>query len=112
LWRRFTIAVRRLVAKALRGRGEDPAGVRVSFVKVVEMQRRGVPHFHAVIRLDDADGAAGVAVPATTLDAAELAVLVRRAATAVRLQVPGPGRSGRGAGTHSRVSSGTSQMAE
>jgi hypothetical protein len=91
LWRRFTIAVRRLVAKALRGRGEDPAGVRVSFVKVVEMQRRGVPHFHALIRLDDADGAAGVAVPATTLDAAELAVLVRRAATAVRLQVPGPG---------------------
>jgi hypothetical protein len=90
LWRRFTIAVRRGVAKALRMRGEDPIGVRVSFVKVVEMQRRVVPHFHAVIRLDDADADGAVAIPETSLDAAQLAILVRQAAALVRMEIPGP----------------------
>lgn len=65
LWRRFTIALRRLVAKALRGGGEDPAGVRVSFVKVVEMERRVVPlvalflHIHHGCRAPEALGACG-----------------------------------------------------
>ncbi|WP_425271222.1 replication initiator [Mycobacterium gastri] len=64
LWRRFTIRLRRSLSQALRARGADPKGTRPSFVKVVELQRRGVPHFHAVIRLDAAsspgDGASRV----------------------------------------------------
>ena len=34
----------------LRRRGEHPDGVAVSFVKVVELQARGIPHYHAVIQ--------------------------------------------------------------
>ncbi|WP_078058726.1 replication initiator [Mycolicibacter icosiumassiliensis] len=52
LWRRFTIALRRAVAAQLRARGMDRGLVRVSFVKVVELQARAVPHIHALIRLD------------------------------------------------------------
>src|SRR5205807_10053204 len=55
LWRRTTIALRRALA-ALSG---VPATqlrdhVRLSFSKVVEYQRRGSVHIHAVIRLDAA----------------------------------------------------------
>jgi hypothetical protein len=54
LWRRFTIRLRRSLGRELRRHGADPTGTRPSFVKVVELQRRGVPHFHSVIRLDAA----------------------------------------------------------
>jgi len=40
------------LVRALRRRGIDPTTVRVSYGKVAEMQRRGVVHFHAIIRLD------------------------------------------------------------
>jgi hypothetical protein len=57
LWRRFTLALRRAVAKSA---GLSVTGLRdvlmVSFAKVAEYQRRGVVHFHAVIRLDGPDG--------------------------------------------------------
>jgi hypothetical protein len=52
LWRRFTIALRRRIAVTLRAAGVQADAVRVSFVKVVEMQRRAIPHIHALIRLD------------------------------------------------------------
>ena len=52
LWRRFTIALRRRIAVTLRAAGVEADAVRVSFVKVVEMQRRAIPHIHALIRLD------------------------------------------------------------
>lgn len=52
LWRRFTIALRRALAKTLKAVGYQPDSVRVSFVKVTEMQARAVPHIHALIRLD------------------------------------------------------------
>lgn len=55
LWRRFTIALRRAVRGALKTAGVSPDSVRVSFVKVVEMQARAVPHIHALIRLDPAN---------------------------------------------------------
>ena len=53
LWRRFTITLRRQLAQHL-GLSETAAGqlVRVQFAKVAEYQRRGVIHFHALIRLD------------------------------------------------------------
>jgi hypothetical protein len=57
LWRRFTLALRRKIAKSA---GLTTSGLReiltVSFAKVAEYQRRGVVHFHAVIRLDGPDG--------------------------------------------------------
>jgi len=52
LWRRFTIALRRAVAARLKAIGVKVGSVRVSFVKVVELQARAIPHIHALIRLD------------------------------------------------------------
>jgi hypothetical protein len=52
LWRRFTIALRRCIAVTHRAGGVEADAVRVGFVKVVEMQRRAIPHIHALIRLD------------------------------------------------------------
>jgi len=57
LWRRFTDALRRRVAKlaglTLRELREH---LVISFAKVAEYQRRGVVHFHAIIRADGPDG--------------------------------------------------------
>lgn len=52
LWRRFTITLRRTLVKTLKAIGHQPGSVRISFVKVTEMQARAVPHIHALIRLD------------------------------------------------------------
>jgi hypothetical protein len=53
LWRRFTIALPRLIAKWLDVTQRQARKlVRVSFAKVGEYQARGVIHFHAIIRLD------------------------------------------------------------
>lgn len=49
LWRRTTIALNRTLRTAAKDRGVH---VRLSFAKVAEYQRRGVVHFHALIRLD------------------------------------------------------------
>jgi hypothetical protein len=91
LWHRFTIRLRRLVAGRIAQLGEDPKTARVAYVKVVELQRRAVPHFHAVIRLDAAtDSEDTPAPPDTSLTAVELAGLVAQAVRAVRLTVAGP----------------------
>lgn len=71
LWHRFTVALRRLVQ-------QRAANAVLSYVKVVELQRRGVPYFHAVIRLDDSNA----------LGAVELAAHIHQAAASVRLDVP------------------------
>src|SRR6266571_1305579 len=87
LWRRFTITLRRslacqagLTSKAL------AAQVRVSFAKVAEYQRRGVVHFHAIIRLD------GPAGPTTTPPAWAsvelLTAAIAQAACTVHLDTP------------------------
>ena len=99
LWRRFTISLRRLVKSHLRARGEAANSVRVNYVKVAEMQRRAIPHFHAVIRLD-APPVPGEppTPPGSSITAAELAVLVQRATRAVTLTVTDPDRPGDGDG--------------
>ncbi|MEW3821634.1 replication initiation protein, partial [Pseudomonas aeruginosa] len=53
LWRRFSIYLRREVAKraGLTQRAFREYA-RVSFAKVAEYQKRGAVHFHAVIRID------------------------------------------------------------
>jgi hypothetical protein len=80
LWRRFTIRLRRLLGRELRARAESADQTRISFVKVVELQRRGLPHFHAVIRLDAAgERDEPPAAPATSISARDLVVLTYRA---------------------------------
>ncbi|SHY54048.1 replication initiator protein [Mycobacteroides abscessus subsp. bolletii] len=110
LWRRFTIALRRNLAKQLKVLGVEAKSVRASFVKVVEMQARAIPHIHALIRLDPAPTASGEHIdhgPAATrgggeqrhdtspaweppITAAELATLIQQAARAVTLDIPNP----------------------
>ncbi|WP_078326925.1 replication initiator [Mycobacteroides salmoniphilum] len=117
LWRRFTITLRRAVSRKLKAAGIQPKSVRVSFVKVVEMQARVIPHIHALIRLDPAgpatdpdptaSGDHDVHGPAATrgggehrcdadfgwespISAAELAALTSRAARTVSFEIPDP----------------------
>jgi hypothetical protein len=92
LWRRFTIAVRRSLAR-LAGltAAEFGARCRVSFVKVAEFQRRGVVHFHGLIRLD---GPGDFDPPRVSIDAGGLAEAIRQAAAHVRLTVDMPDGSG------------------
>jgi hypothetical protein len=93
LWRRFTIALRRTLARAA---GLAAAAFtqrcRVSFVKVGEFQRRGVIHFHALIRLDGPG--TDYQPPQLSIDAIELAEVIRQAAARVRLTVDLPNEPG------------------
>ncbi|MEV4021087.1 replication initiator [Nonomuraea angiospora] len=86
LWRRFTLALRRrfarlngLTIKALREQAS------IAFAKVAEYQRRGVVHFHAVIRLDGPDGPDSPPPAWATADA--LAQAVQHAAAAVTAEI-------------------------
>jgi len=90
LWRRFTIRLRRLLRRELRRRTEPPDQTRISFMKVVELQRRALPHFHAVIRLDGpSERGEPPSAPDTTLSAHHFAILVRQATTETALVLPG-----------------------
>jgi hypothetical protein len=93
LWRRFTIAVRRALARQV-GMSATAFGqrCRVSFVKVAEFQRRGVVHFHALIRLDGAGE--DYEPPGVVIDAGGLADAIRAAAGQVRLAVDMPDGGG------------------
>lgn len=84
LWARFTNQLRRELARA--------AGIpmrffadhlRLSYGKVAEYQRRGLVHFHAIVRLDGPDGPADPTPAWADLDALDDAV--RRAASAVSI---------------------------
>lgn len=68
--------------------GVDPDTVRVSFIKVVELQARLVPHIHAVIRLDprDTDNCGGQEWQAP-VTATELATTIQQAARTVAVTV-------------------------
>ncbi|MCF6470712.1 replication initiation protein [Nonomuraea sp. MG754425] len=92
LWRRFTLALRRrfarlngLTVKALREQ------VMISFAKVAEYQRRGVVHFHAVIRLDGPDGPSSP--PPAWARADALAEAAQHAAAVVTAEVEPLGRA-------------------
>jgi hypothetical protein len=87
LWRRTTIGVWRELA-AVAGSSPRWLGTvaRLSFAKVVEYQRRGVVHFHAVVRLDGAGE--GCPRPPTDLDAGVLQASLLRAAPKVAVPYP------------------------
>lgn len=90
LWRRFTIALRRLVAKTLGIPATRLTEVAtVQYAKVAEYQLRGVVHFHVLVRLDGSQRPDGFAPAPPRLDATVLAELVARAAATARLTVPG-----------------------
>ncbi|MGK5532111.1 replication initiator [Streptomyces sp. URMC 129] len=80
LWARFTTYLRREVA-ALLGMTQKAltAVLRVSFAKVAEYQRRGLVHFHAVIRFDGPEGSATLPPRDATAD-----VLIRAVRNAAR----------------------------
>ncbi|PZS39680.1 MAG: replication initiation protein [Pseudonocardiales bacterium] len=87
LWRRFTITLRRILARMAGLTGKAfAAQARLSYAKVAEYQRRGVVHFHAITRLDGPNG------PATAPPAwATLALLtdaIGQAARTVRVDTP------------------------
>ncbi|WP_226484211.1 replication initiator [Streptomyces parvulus] len=87
LWRRFSIYLRREVAKraGLTQRAfRDHA--RVSFAKVAEYQKRGAVHFHAVIRIDGPEG--GESPPPAWATAELLTDAIQVAAVAARVEGP------------------------
>jgi hypothetical protein len=110
LWRRTTIAVNRYIRRLCRRRGIPflpkltstgrvrwVAPVRLSFGKAAEMQRRGVVHFHAIIRLDGyhPDSPGTILPPPRDLDAADLVAAVEYAARTVGFTTPAhPARPG------------------
>jgi len=98
LWRRFTIALPRLIAKRLcLTQSQARRLACVSFAKVGEYQARGVIHFHAIIRLDgppvDDDR---YPAPLADVDSAWLADLVRQAVASVQYQAPPVSRAAPG----------------
>lgn len=84
LWQRFVMRLRRELAK----RAGIPArafaeAARVSYGKVAEYQRRGLVHFHAVIRIDGPNGPADPAPAWATGDVLDYAVHAAAAAVTV-----------------------------
>ncbi|WP_426505386.1 replication initiator [Dactylosporangium sp. McL0621] len=102
LWSRTANAVRKFLRRRAAERGipflvkerngrlvpVDP--FRLSFGKVAEMQRRGVVHFHAIIRLDgwDPDNPAVILPPPAGLTAADLVDAVGHAAAVTSVHTP------------------------
>jgi hypothetical protein len=87
LWRRFTITLRRTLARRAGLTNKAfAAQARVSFAKVAEYQRRGVVHFHAIIRLDGPTGPTTTPPSWATLDL--LIAAIAQAADAVHLHTP------------------------
>jgi hypothetical protein len=89
LWRRLTLTVPRLITaelgithKALRQQA------RLSYARVIEYQRRGMIHFHAVVRLDGPDGPDQP--PPSWATAELLERTLRTAAAQVEVPVPQP----------------------
>ena len=89
LWHRFITRLRREIARRAGIRVRDLAqAARVSYGKVAEYQRRGLVHFHAVVRIDGPDGA--TSSPPDWATAELLEVSVRAAATAVTVTTVRP----------------------
>ncbi|MGI5233753.1 replication initiator [Actinoallomurus sp. CA-142502] len=87
LWRRFTIRLRRVLARNC-GLSVKELGqvLKVSFAKVAEYQRRGVVHFHAIVRLDGPNGPTTQPPGWATLDG--LAEAITEAARHVTVATP------------------------
>ncbi|MBO3753046.1 replication initiation protein [Streptosporangiaceae bacterium NEAU-GS5] len=90
LWHRFTLELRRVMASMSGHTRDQMRGlVRLSFAKVAEYQRRGLVHYHAIIRLDGPDGPASPPPDWADLELLERAV-TQAAARARVTTPPGP----------------------
>ena len=90
LWRRTRITLDRAITRTAAQRGIEPATVRISYGKVAEMQRRGVVHFHAIIRLDGVDPTNPDAIlPLQGLGLPDLVAAIEHAAAQTRMSTPG-----------------------
>jgi hypothetical protein len=88
LWHRFVLELRReLARRAGVPRAVLGESVRLSYAKVAEYQRRGLVHFHAVVRLDGPEGPGSA--PPGWASTALLAGAVREAVGRARLAAPG-----------------------
>jgi hypothetical protein len=88
LWHRFVLELRReLARRAGVPRAALGESVRLSYAKVAEYQRRGLVHFHAVVRLDGPEGPRSA--PPAWASTALLAGAVREAVGRARLAAPG-----------------------
>ncbi|GAA1028501.1 replication initiator protein RepSA [Virgisporangium ochraceum] len=83
LWRRTTIAIRRAISRRCRQLRIPSKLVRLEFGKAAEMQRRGVVHYHAIIRLDghDPDNADAIVRPPIGIGVLDLVDAVEHATT-------------------------------
>ena len=87
LWKRTAQDIRRRLARELGvPRSLLSEVVRIRFVKVAEFQRRGVVHFHVLIRADGPEGV--TAAPPTRVTVHVLEAVVRDAVGAVRVTSP------------------------
>jgi hypothetical protein len=98
LWRRFTIALGRTLARnaGVSRRFFARHLARVSYTKVAEFQARGLIHVHAVMRLDGPTGPESP--PRVDVDALDLGAAIATAARAVRLEVHPTGHPRHGLG--------------
>jgi len=89
LWNRFAIRLRRILAGMLGVTvREFRDHARLSYAKVAEYQRRGLVHFHAVVRLDGPHGPTTAPPPGITAEG--LTAVIRDAARDVSLVVYRP----------------------
>jgi len=93
LWRRFTIRLRRELARSLGMTQRAASGVvRLQFAKVAEFQRRGIVHFHAIIRLDGVHPEQPFPAPPAAVTTAHLLEAISAAVRTTRTSaVPLPG---------------------
>jgi hypothetical protein len=92
LWHRFTTALRRALAAHLAiPVREFPTRARLSYAKVAEYQRRGLVHFHAIVRLDGTDGPTDSPPAGLTDTALRAAITTAAASTAITVDRPDGG---------------------
>ncbi|WP_276961456.1 MULTISPECIES: replication initiator [Ferrimicrobium] len=84
LWKRTTIYLRRALANIVGVTAKElSAQVRLSYVKVIEYQRRGLIHLHVVVRIDDSRDMA--LTPGIVITAEQVALALRMAAAKVKV---------------------------
>ena len=89
LWRRFTIELRRTLARRLGVKEARLSRVAVvQYAKVGEYQRRGLIHFHALVRLDGPKTDGQYAPAPERVTAQLLADCIASAAAAIRFDAP------------------------
>lgn len=89
LWNRTAIGIRRALADAARVTIREFGQVaRLSFIKVVEYQARGVVHLHSVVRLDGPSGGTEPPPPELGVDEMVKAINTAGASASIPLVLP------------------------